>query len=68
MFSYIIIQAKGNADIEIETLFSKYDLDGDRVLNEEEQQNMIKDLAAQNDELKEAYAVLEKAEEYFNLI
>jgi len=25
---------------------------------------MIKDLAAQNDELKEAYAVLEKAEEY----
>jgi len=29
---------------------------------------MIKDLAAQNDELKEAYAVLEKAEEYFNLI
>jgi len=53
------LRAKGYADIEIETLFAKYDLDGDRVLNEEEQQNMMKDLAEQNEELKEAYAILE---------
>lgn len=60
------LRAKGYADIEIETLFAKYDLDGDRVLNEEEQQNMMKDLAEQNEELKEAYAILEneKAEGY----
>ena len=53
------LRAKGYADVEIEALFAKYDLDGDRVLNEEEQQNMMKDLAEQNEELKEAFAVIE---------
>jgi hypothetical protein len=60
------LRAKGYVDIEIEALFAKYDLDGDRVLNEEEQKNMMKDLAEQNEELKQAYAVIEneKGEEY----
>ena len=57
------LRAKGYADIEIETLFAKYDLDGDRVLNEEEQKNMMKDLAEQNEELKEAIAELEEQAE-----
>lgn len=38
-------------------------MDGDRVLNEEEQLNMMKDLAEQNDELKAAYSVLETEKE-----
>jgi polycystin 2 len=59
------LRAKGYADIEIETLFAKYDLDGDKILNAEEQKNMMKDLAEQNEELKDAIAELEEqAEEY----
>ncbi len=59
------LRAKGYADIEIETLFAKYDLDGDKILNAEEQKNMMKDLADQNEELKDAIAELEEqAEEY----
>ena len=54
-------KAKGYGDTEIETLFAKYDMDGDRVLNEEEQKNMLKDLAEQNDELKKAYMALDQA-------
>ena len=53
---------KGYSDLEIEALFAKYDLDGDRCLNEEEQKNMLKELSAQNEELKNAYLELEKAE------
>jgi polycystin 2 len=37
-------------------------LDGDQILNMEEQKNMIKDLMSQNEELKSAYAMLEKAQ------
>ncbi|RNA43788.1 polycystic kidney disease 2-like 1 [Brachionus plicatilis] len=57
------LRTKGYGDVEIETLFSKYDVDGDRCLNEIEQKNMFKDLSEQNDELKEAYMVLEQASE-----
>lgn len=57
------LRAKGYADIEIETLFAKYDLDGDKILNAEEQKNMMKDLAEQNEELKDAIAELEEQAE-----
>ncbi len=56
------LREKGYSDVEIEALFAKYDQDGDRCLNEEEQKNMLKELMAQNDELKEAYMMLEKAQ------
>ena len=56
------LKTKGYGDVEIEALFSKYDVDGDRCLNEEEQRNMLKDLSEQNDELKEAYKVLDQAQ------
>lgn len=35
---------RGYADGEIEALFAKYDIDGDRVLDEEEQRRMQADL------------------------
>jgi polycystin 2 len=57
------LRTKGYGDIEIEALFSKYDLDGDRCLNEEEQKNMLKDLAEQNEELKLAYLQLDQEKE-----
>ena len=44
-------------------MFAKYDVDGDHVLNEEEQKNMMKDLAEQNEELKRAYIVLDKSKD-----
>ena len=56
------LREKGYSDVEIEALFAKYDLDGDRCLNEEEQKGMLKDLMTQNEELKEAYMLLEKAQ------
>lgn len=55
------LRAKGYTDVEIETLFSRYDLDGDHVLNEQEQKNMMKDLASQNEQLREAMEALEDA-------
>jgi len=36
--------SRGYADGEIEALFAKYDIDGDRVLDEEEQRRMQADL------------------------
>lgn len=41
------LRKKGYADAEIETLFAKYDTDGDRNLTEEERQNMEEDLRKQ---------------------
>lgn len=38
---------RGYSDQEIEAAFAKYDLDGDRVLNEEEQKKMQDDLEGQ---------------------
>jgi len=38
---------RGYADGEIEALFAKYDIDGDRVLDEEEQKRMQADLNSQ---------------------
>ena len=39
--------SRGYADGEIEALFSKYDLDGDRVLDEDEQKKLQADLEEQ---------------------
>ena len=61
MFCYKI-KVKGYSDLEIEAFFSKYDFDGDKCLNEEEQKNMLKDLAKQNYELKNAYREIEKVD------
>ena len=38
---------RGYADGEIEALFAKYDIDGDRVLDMEEQRRMLEDLSDQ---------------------
>ena len=39
--------SRGHADAEIEAVFAKYDLDGDRILDEEEQKRMQEDLEGQ---------------------
>lgn len=39
--------SRGHADAEIEAVFAKYDLDGDRILDEEEQRKMQEDLEGQ---------------------
>jgi len=39
--------SRGYAEAEIEAVFAKYDLDGDRVLDEDEQRNMQSDLEGQ---------------------
>ena len=38
---------RGHADAEIEAVFAKYDLDGDRVLNAKEVRGMNEDLEGQ---------------------
>ena len=38
---------RGHADTEIEAVFAKYDVDGDRVLDAEEQMKMAHDLEGQ---------------------
>ena len=38
---------RGHADAEIEAVFAKYDLDGDRILDEDEQRKMQEDLEGQ---------------------
>ena len=42
-----VLSRRGHADAEIEAVFAKYDLDGDRVLNEDEQRKMHDDLEGQ---------------------
>jgi hypothetical protein len=41
------IFSRGHADAEIEAVFAKYDVDGDRVLDEEECKKMQEDLEGQ---------------------
>lgn len=57
------LRSKGYSDVEIETLFARYDVDGDRILNEKEQLEMMRDLAAQNEQLREAMEAMEEAVE-----
>jgi len=66
-FPFSIQKSKGYDDVEIETLFAKYDMDGDRCLNQEEQKNMLKDLCKQNDDLKQAYLMLDQASAEYEL-
>lgn len=42
-----VIFSRGHADAEIEAVFAKYDLDGDRILDEDEQRRMQEDLEGQ---------------------
>lgn len=39
--------SRGHADAEIEAVFARYDLDGDRILDEDEQRRMQEDLEGQ---------------------
>ncbi|CAF1607541.1 unnamed protein product [Adineta ricciae] len=43
------MKSRGYAEEEIETIFAKYDLNGDRVLDENEQRALSNDLLRQND-------------------
>ena len=45
------MKARGYTDVEIETVFARYDVDGDRVLRDSEQRNFRADLAAQENSL-----------------
>ncbi|KAI3378657.1 hypothetical protein SNEBB_011293 [Seison nebaliae] len=55
------LKARGYADAEIETLFARYDLDGDRMLNKDEQQRMQEDLKKQQLALNQELDALESA-------
>lgn len=54
------LKAKGYAEAEIEAVFSKYDLDGDRILDETEKGNMEADLKGQHNALDREYDQLEE--------
>lgn len=45
------LKARGYTDVEIENVFSRYDVDGDRVLRDDEQRRFKADLAAQENNL-----------------
>ncbi|ESO83923.1 hypothetical protein LOTGIDRAFT_229509 [Lottia gigantea] len=49
------LKTRGYADGEIEAMFAKYDIDGDRVLDEEEQKRMQADLANEKSAINKAY-------------
>ena len=41
------VSSRGHADAEIEAVFAKYDVDGDRILDEDECKRMQEDLEGQ---------------------
>lgn len=49
--------SRGYADGEIEALFAKYDIDGDRVLDEDEQRRMQADLDDQKVTLQKYFSI-----------
>nr|XP_054773331.1 polycystin-2-like [Lytechinus pictus] len=55
------VGGRGHADAEIEAVFAKYDVDGDRVLDAEEQMKMAHDLEGQKTDLNNQLAELEDA-------
>ncbi|XP_022315229.1 polycystin-2-like protein 1 isoform X1 [Crassostrea virginica] len=55
------LKTRGYADGEIEALFAKYDIDGDRVLDKDEQIRMQEDLNNQKAALNKEYDELEKS-------
>lgn len=54
------LKTRGYAEAEIEAVFAKYDLDGDRVLDEDEQRNMQSDLEGQKEALSKEFEELEE--------
>jgi hypothetical protein len=50
-----LLKAKGYADMEIEALFSRYDKDNDRKLNEVEKIKLVKDIAKARNNISEEY-------------
>ena len=54
------LKMRGYADGEIEAVFARYDLDGDRVLDEAEQKKMQSDLEGQKLALNQEYRDIEK--------
>ncbi|KAF6032558.1 PKD2 [Bugula neritina] len=50
------LKKKGYGDTEIEAMFAKYDTDGDRILDPEEQRHLAEDLLKQKDSLNQEYA------------
>ncbi|XP_071952107.1 polycystin-2-like protein 1 isoform X1 [Antedon mediterranea] len=54
------LKARGHADPEIEAVFAKYDVDGDRILDAEEQMKMASDLETQKTDLNNQLAELEE--------
>lgn len=57
------LKNRGHADAEIEAVFAKYDVDGDRCLNEEEQIEMQEDLEGQKEELNEEIEEVNRAKD-----
>ncbi|XP_047124917.1 polycystin-2 isoform X1 [Hydra vulgaris] len=55
------LKLRGHADLEIEAVFTQYDLDGDRVLNEIEQQKMHDDLDIKMEELEDEIEEVRKS-------
>lgn len=51
---------KGYADTEIEAMFAKYDTDGDRILDPEEQRHLAEDLMKQKDSLNQEYSKIQE--------
>jgi len=55
------LKVRGHADAEIEAVFAKYDVDGDRILSEVERRKMQEDLEGQKAELTEEIEEVERA-------
>lgn len=56
------LKIRGHADAEIEAVFAKYDVDGDRVLSEGERRKMQEDLEGQKAELSDEIEEVERAQ------
>lgn len=56
------LKTRGYAEAEIEAVFAKYDLDGDRILDEDEQRRMQADLEGQKRKLNSDLADAENGE------
>ncbi|CAH1795418.1 unnamed protein product [Owenia fusiformis] len=54
------LKTRGYAEAEIEAVFAKYDLDGDRILDEGEQRKMQADLEGQKEQLNKEFEELEE--------
>ncbi|OWF42403.1 polycystic kidney disease 2-like 1 protein isoform X1 [Mizuhopecten yessoensis] len=54
------LKTRGYADSEIEALFAKYDVDGDRILDSAEQKRLTNDLEEQTTAINKEYDNLEK--------